>query len=385
MANLRTAVHTRRIINPFWGSKLTGTAGKVTFGLLNASDQSPDDGGGKNKLFTIARMTYALGKSNYVGAILTDTEHAGRRNRVQGGDLSIKLSPSQQLSATFLASQTGSRHATGSQVGYGYNSRRYTWANQIEHYGRDFRMDTAFYNRTGFTSGWSYGEMNFYPKEGSKFWLKKLSPFYWTKRGHDQVQDGKEDFVNTGIRFNTTRQGFFNFATQRGHEPWIGRRFRTGAPINFFGTVQIVRWLNVNGSYGRNYDIFYDRVNPFQGRSRNRSIGISFQPNPHFNQDIQINTVRFTRASTGEKVFDVDIVNTRTTYQFNRHFLVRLLEQFDSSTHRLLTDLLASYEFVPGTVFHAGYGSLYRKPEDGNRYMTVNRGLFFKASYLHRF
>ena len=75
---------------------------------------------------------------------------------------------------------------------------------------------------------------------------------------------------------------------------------------------------------------------------------------------------------------------------------MRLLEQFDSSSHRLLTDLLASYEFVPGTVFHAGYGSLYEKRTaqagcvrarmaSDRQYMTVNRGLFFKASYLHRF
>jgi hypothetical protein len=73
--------------------------------------------------------------------------------------------------------------------------------------------------------------------------------------------------------------------------------------------------------------------------------------------------------------------------------LIRLLEQYDSSKQRLLTDLLASYEFVPGTVFHAGYGSLYEKrgfqngafvPNAGD-FLTTSRGLFFKASYLHRF
>jgi hypothetical protein len=58
--------------------------------------------------------------------------------------------------------------------------------------------------------------------------------------------------------------------------------------------------------------------------------------------------------------------------------------------------VLASYELVPGTVFHAGYGSLYEQRPVLNgqllpnvsstgRYLTVNRGLFFKASYLHRF
>ena len=59
----------------------------------------------------------------------------------------------------------------------------------------------------------------------------------------------------------------------------------------------------------------------------------------------------------------------------------------------MLTDLLASYELVPGTVFHAGYGSLYEKDvqffdapfNQSNKYLMVNRGLFLKASYLRRF
>ena len=69
-----------------------------------------------------------------------------------------------------------------------------------------------------------------------------------------------------------------------------------------------------------------------------------------------------------------------------------MLAQYDSSQHRVLTDFLASYEFVPGTVFHAGYGGLYEKgfgsvetPDSRNRYLMINRGLFLKASYLRRF
>ena len=103
--------------------------------------------------------------------------------------------------------------------------------------------------------------------------------------------------------------------------------------------------------------------------------------------------MRFNRVSTGERIYSVTIVNTKTTYQFDKHFLVRFLAQYDSSAKRVLTDLLASYEFVPGTVAHAGYGSLYEKdpqfsgaPPPTNRdYLMVNRGLFLKASYLRRF
>ncbi len=406
--NLRTAVHTRRIINPSWGSKLTGTAGKTTFGLLNASDETPEDLGnrgdaiaGRNKLFTIGRATYSLGKSDYIGALFTDTEHAGRHNRVQGGDISLKFSAPQSFSATILASQTGlndgtpGTHGIGSQLSYNYSVRRFSANAQIEHYGRDFQMDTAFYNRTGFTAGSSYAELNFYPKEGSNFWLKRIFPFYYANAGHDQVQDGTESFIQTGVRFNFTRQGFLDVDVRHGHQAWLGREYKIGGPINFFGTIQILRWLDVNGYFNKERSIYYDPVNPFQGKDRNGGFGLTLQPNQHFAQDINYNGVVFDRESTGERVYSVHIINTQSTYQFDKHFRLRLLEQYDSSRRRLLTDFLAMYEVVPGTVFHAGYGSLYEKqsPQPGSlvpnnfdpHYMTVSRGLFFKASYLHRF
>jgi hypothetical protein len=403
--NMRTAVHTRRIINPFWGSKLTGTAGKTTFGVLNASDDSPQDIGDRgalvadrNKTFTIARATYALRNADYVGAIFTDTEHAGRYNRVAGADVSLKFTAPQELTMTVLRSDTDdathpSSDGLASQVQYSYNTRLLTSITQVEHYDRGFQMDTAFYNRTGFTSGWTFGEVNLYPKQG--YWLQRVHPFFWGKLGHDEGQGGGERVLTGGIRFNFTRQGFVNVATGRGYEPWQGRRYDSGRRLNFFGNMQAFRWLYVRGYANRGPDIYYDLVNPFQGHNDNFGFGLGLQPNQHFSQDIDYDGVRFDRTSTGERVYSVNIFNLKTTYQFNKHFLVRLLEQYDSSSHRLLTDLLGSYEFVPGTVFHAGYGSLYEKRaeelrilgpnEAGGNYLTVNRGLFFKASYLHRF
>jgi len=405
-SNMRTAVHTRRISNPFWGTKLTGTSGKTTFGVLNAWDNSPEDLGDRgsavadrDKLYTIGRATYALRRSDYVGAIITDTEHAGRHNRVVGADVSIKPSASQQLSATFLASQTGigsggDTTGTAAQVAYGYNTRRFLFGTQFERYGREFQMDTAFYNRTGFTAGWAYGGVNFYPKPGTNFWLQRVSPSFFGKIGRDDVQDGKEAFARAALDFSFTRQGHMSFSYGRGIEPWIGRRFDTGGANAFVG-VQILRWLNLFGYVNYGPEIFYDRVDPFQGHSQNGGFGVGLQPNQHLNQEINVNMVRFDRKSTGERVYSVDIVNAKTTYQFDKHFLVRFLARYDSSAQRVLTDLLGSYEFVPGTVVHAGYGSLYEKGgglsgtllprDDRSKYLAVNRGLFFKASYLRRF
>ena len=404
--NMRSAVHTRRIVNPAWGAKLTGTAGRLSFGVVEAADVTPEDVGNRgarideaHKLFTIGRVTYGLGESDYIGAIVTDTEHAGRHNRVAGGDASWKPTPSQGVSATYLFSQTGIASDAGTdgsaaQVSYRYDTRRLLVSTQVEHYDTDFQMDTAFYNRTGFTTAFLYSEVNFYPQKAKRIGLIRVHPLVIARYGRDRMQGGDEGFLFVGAAFNFNRQGFLRIQHGEGHERWAGRRFRTGEPLGAFGSVQLFRWLNVGANWFQSgWATFYDPVNPYQGRSTTGGFDVTWQPNQHFSQNVSYSAVRFDRADTGARVFDVDIVNAKSVYQFDKHFLVRLLEQFDSSRRQLLTDLLASYEFVPGTVLHAGYGSLYERrgfengqlvPNTGN-YLTVSRGLFFKASYLYRF
>ena len=397
--NMRTAVHTRRIVDPIYGSKLTGTIGKTAFGVLNAVDDSPTPPFSiegepidvRNKVTTVARATYALQRSDYLGGIFTQTQHDGRSNVVAGGDLSLRPSEAHSFSGTFLATRTSggntdpvgeSKAGNSAQASYTFATRRWFSTNQAEHYDTDFVMDTAFYNRTGFTGVWSFSEVNFYPKSS---WLQRIHPFYFAKYGRDRIQNGDEDYLHTGIRFNVTRQGFFNFSHGRGHEAWKGTQYRVGTDFNFFGQLQPQRWLNLFGSYYTGPAIYYDEVAPFQGRSRGYSLETTIQPNQHLSQNLEFSRNRFWRPETGLEVYGVNIVNSRTTYQFDKHFLLRMLVRYDSSQDRVLTDFLASYEFVPGTVFHAGYGSLYEKQFGLSRYSTVNRGLFLKASYLRRF
>lgn len=407
--NMRTAVHTRKIVDPIYGSKLTGTIGNTAFGVLNAVDDSPtppftiegEPFNVANKVTTVGRATYGLGRSDYAGGIFTHTLNNGRNNVAAGGDVSLRRGAAHQMSATFLTTRTsggeeGDLTGNSGQASYTFATRRWYLTNQVEHYDEDFTMDTAFINRTGFTGAWSFGEVSFYPKST---WLQRIHPFYFTQYGRDRIQDGNYDFLHAGIRFNVTRQGFLNFSHGRGHEAWQGTEYKVGSDFNFFGNMQALRWLNLSGSYGEGPSIFYDEIDPFQGRSRRFNIETTLQPNQHLSQNLEFSRVRFWRPETGVDVYDVNIVNSKTTYQFDKHFLVRFLAQYDSSEDRILTDFLASYEFVPGTVFHVGYGSLYEKgfgfvepvpggmpPADAsNRFLMVNRGLFLKASYLRRF
>jgi len=406
-ANMRTAVNTRVIQDPLWGGKASGTAGRATFALLAAGDEAPGrqvPGGVVNpflderKGYFIGRGQYSLGSSNYVGALLTDTEFGGGHNRVASTDLSLKLG-NHFTSGTFLASAT--RSADGSetkdglagQVFYAYETKPIVAVTQVEHYDTDFQMDTAFVNQTGVTQGWSFVAPSFYPDPKKTPWLKRIVPFVFTRYGKDRVQGGRGYFVLPGIRVHTTRQGFFRVDAGWGREPWAEQVFPT-SQVRMMGGAQPFRWLNVFAQARFSRSIYYDPNEPYSGRERSYQAEVSLQPSSRFNQSVSWNHVRFDRASTGENVYTVDILNTRTTFQFDRHFFLRAIVQYDSSRHQVLTDFLASWELLPGTVAYAGYGSILERKgwdgsgfvdEPGGAYRTSQRGFFFKASYIHRF
>jgi hypothetical protein len=189
-----------------------------------------------------------------------------------------------------------------------------------------------------------------------------------------------------------TRQGFLRVDTAIGQEPWAGRTFRT-SQTQIIGEAQLTGWLYAGVRAAFNRAIYYDPVAPFAGNQRSYSADLGLQPSARFNQSFSFSRVEFDRRSDGSRVYTVNLVNTRTTFQFDKRFSARALVQFDSSEHRILTDLLGSYELLPGTVAYAGYGSLIEERQwDGTRftgiggkYRTSERGFFFKASYIHRF
>jgi hypothetical protein len=403
--SLQYAVHTRRIVDPVFGAKLTGTGGRFTFGTLTALDQGPGRNlpsghadTGKDRLFNVLRGQYSLGPSNYVGGLVADSEFAGGFNRVAGADLSWRVNSTQRLTGFVLGSATRAPHALesksgiGAQAGYEYSTRRLVLVSYGEHYDRDFEMETAFINRVGITSGWGYAEYNFYPDKNRYPWLRRISPFSFTQGGRDRNAGGNELIQVSGVRFRFTRQGFVRFDRFDGFETWAGQRFGRGG-WRAQAEAQLYRWVYLDGQHRFGEAVFYDPVAPFQGNIQDVRVGATLQPGGRFSQRLEYRRVAFDHHDTGDRVYDLDIAYSRTTYQFSRQFFVRGIVQFDSSRYRVLTDFLSSYELRPGTVVYAGYGSIIERRDYLNgewipgrgEYDTSQRGLFFKASYLHRF
>jgi hypothetical protein len=98
----------------------------------------------------------------------------------------------------------------------------------------------------------------------------------------------------------------------------------------------------------------------------------------------------------GSNLYDISIVRSKTTYQFNDKLFLRAYIQYDDYRKIVLGDVLLSYQLVPGTVLHLGYGSYHEKLnwQDGSWHETTNnigdyyqtsQSIFFKASYLVKF
>ena len=403
--SLQRAVHTRRIVDPIFGAKVTGSAGRFSFGTLTALDQGPGRNVpedhpdyGRDQLYNVVRGQYGLGPGNYVGALVVDAELAGGFNRVIGADVSWRLNSTQRVSGFVLASDTrapraaSSNAGVGAQAGYEYSTRRLVLVGFGEHYDSTFHMQTAFINRVGITSGWGFAEYSFYPDRQKYPWLFRISPFSFTQGGRDRNAGGTELLQVTGVRLRFTRQGMFRADRFDGYETWAGTRFDRGN-WRAMGNVQLYRWLSLDGQLMTGNAVFYDPEEPFAGHIFDARVGVTLQPSGRLSQALSYRHVSFDRRSDGTPVYDLDILYSRTTYQFSRQLFVRAIVQADTSRYRVLTDFLGSYELRPGTVVYAGYGSLIERRGFVDEewvlgrgdYQASQRGLFFKASYLHRF
>ena len=133
-------------------------------------------------------------------------------------------------------------------------------------------------------------------------------------------------------------------------------------------------------------------LEPSLSTGKTFTLRLILQPGEKLNLDFQFLHSSLSRKSDDRKLYSVDILNLLATYQFNKYFFLRAAVRYDNYQEKLLTDFLASFTLIPGTVIHLGYGSLYEKKAWENnrwipgqdRFLNMKNGLFFKVSYLWR-
>lgn len=406
--NMRAGVHTRQIGAPRWGSKLTGTTGKSSFGVLAASDESTgwvdeDDEDenphpGKNGNYLIARTRRTLTGDSFWGAIYSGREFGGDLNHVVGVDGQHRFFENQQTTFSILQSfdrgvtDAAFRSGNGLNFTHRYQTKKLGIIGALEHYDSNFNMESAFMFRTGITNGWVYFGPNFFPTSPRLSWLKRFSPQIIYVRLHDFTTRQDDSFFSLPFEFSFSRQGFFLFEPVRETESWEGVTYDKKL-FNLMGMVQLTKWLGIESVCQIGDWIYYDGDPPFLGKNYSLNLETRWQPGKNFTQNFDFFHEDFYRYSDGQREYRVNIINSRTTYQINKYLFIRATLRYDGYEKLMLSDFLASFTLIPGTVLHLGYGAVHQKldwknqswVEQAGRFYHTERGLFFKASYLWRY
>ncbi len=205
----------------------------------------------------------------------------------------------------------------------------------------------------------------------------------------DRFSELYETFNSLDLRLLFPRDSFILFGGRYATEVFQGERLNI-SEVRFLGASQFTKQLYFRLTYSYGKKIRYV-ADPYQGSGNSASADVIYQPAEKLHLALSLTYTDFYRDSDSVKEYDYTILRSRNTFQVNKYLFFRGIVEYNSFRKTLLTDFLASFTYIPGTVIHAGYGSFYERIQwtgsdyiPADRYLETQRGFFFKASFLWR-
>ena len=391
-------VHSRTVVDPRYGAKLTGKVGNTTLGFMVANDEAPgriDDRAGaaygRDAKVVLGRLRYDLYSESHLGVIFTDREFLDSYSRVGGVDGVFRLGVNHRLRFTALNAdrrdEDGSRH-TGPMFDINLRKEGRHLVYDVRHnqLHPEFGTNLGFIRRVDqkqTSAGLSY---RWWPES----WIVNWEPRVQYERNYDYqgVLQDEGIWGRLNLQFANNINLYIN----------VNRDMERYRNIDFWktrysvgGNVNTSRRIGVGFSSWRGDQIrFID--NPFLGADRQLNLLVTVRPFSRLQSEVNLNTSQFVDVRNNTKVFDIKLLRTRTTYQFTDRLLLRNIMEFDTFEKTVGGNVLVSYRVNAGTVFFVGYDDHYRQ---GNQIdeqvfpttamLRTNRAVFTKLQYLFRY
>jgi hypothetical protein len=268
-------------------------------------------------------------------------------------------------------------------MNYTYNTRDWIVNARLHDLSEDFDTQTGYLTRTGMSRIRLGALRMVYP--GSE-WLLRIDPMIHSTYIKDHPSDQWEATNALDVRFLLPRQTMIQLGYVIGDEIFLGQKLKITS-FRARASSQFTRQLFLSAYVRSGMKLRYV-ASPYQAEGTDATFAVVYQPTDHFSTSLSYAYSDLYRESDSTKEFDYKIVRSRNTYQVNRYLFFRVILEHNSFWRELTSDVLASFTYIPGTVMHIGYGSLYQDVHwDGLRIMDSlesRRGFFFKASYLWR-
>ena len=401
-------VHTRTIIDPRYGAKLTGKTGKTTLGVMYANDEAPGyaedavaGAAGQTAQTFVGRVRYDLYSESFIGATFTDREFLDGYSRLAGVDSSFRLGNTHEIG--FRAFGTQHRDVDGLETtGHLINAnirksgRNLSYIVAAFALSPDFKTDVGFVRRTD--QRWMFSEMAY--RWWPESWIVSWGPRLRFTQGYNFQGILEDRQTSAGVNLAFADSINFNADVSRDMERFGGIDFFK-TRYQFFSVVSRLRQFSFGLGGNGGDQIFFDEEHPYLGRDRGWNTFINLRLIPQLESRISIDTNRFVDVYNDALVFDVNIFRTVTTYQFTDRFLLRNISEFNSFDQKLSLNFLLTYRVNAGTAFYTGYDDHYLQADhitrdlDGNgiddrifqstALKRTNRAVFVKLQYLFRY
>ena len=391
-------VHTRTIVDPRFGAKLSGQIGRTTVALLVADDESPGKrvnpgtpGHGKVANVAIGRVRYDLYPESHVGTLVTNREFMDTYSRVAGIDAQLRFSGTGRYN--FVGFRSTHRDAAGIEREglafghrYAHNGRNLTFSIFAGTTDPNFRTDTGFLRRVDTRRTNNRISYRWWP-EGR---LINWGPSFNYQRNYNYDGVLEDEVFGTGLDFTFARNVRFGVGAERAMERFRGVDFWKWQQTATFN-IAASRRFTVSGD-ARWGDQVRFIATPFLGRSTGGSLSANLRPVSRLQSQVSVALSRLLDPRTDGEVFDIKIFRALTTYQFTERLLLRNIMEYNTFARTLAANVLVTYRVNSGTVFFIGYDDHYQQGDliDSQRYPTTafqqtNRAVFTKFSYLFRY
>jgi len=439
-------IYTRDIVQPDAAAKITGKVAGTNVAFLSAVDGRAYSLDNSQPVFNIVRVQRDFGASSRLGLAYTDVEDGHDYNRVAEVDTRLVwnkiYSVQAQLAEGFDRTLGVSRNAPHWSARIDRNGHNLGLRYVVNATGDDFVTRSGFISRAGIGHMNGSGRYTFFGQRGAP--LESIAPDIsldgtWTYQNFvkaGDVQDLKWHFGLTGALRGGWQLNTALLVETFGYDSTLYTSYRIEVPrksgpgldtVRFTGTPHLPNVDYVVGVTSPQSKYWDASVSLLWGKDENffewasgdvaiNTYTLNLRPSEQFRIGAIYKEQHYYRRTDGSLVDILRIPRLKVEYQLSRSVFVRYVGQYmalhtdslrdDSRTNAPIlicgttgcvrtavvnsntfrSDVLFSYQPVPGTVFFFGYGASQAedRPLRFDALQRQSDGFFIKGSYLLR-
>lgn len=439
-------LYTRTINNPLIVGKLSGKAGKLSFGYIAGYDENtpyilPFEERSvllsthKNSTTNVIRTKYELATGTYIGFIGTDRRIEGGSNTAGTIDAKIRLNATYTLSALAGFSHTNEpvdsvlseddiRDVTFKTGGRSYDSDFngenfngwfnrvtldrtarnwgfFTWYNDVS---PGYRTETGFLRSNNYREVGAFNRYTFYMNESHPF-LVRIEPRVQLNRKYNYDGRLKDWWINPQLMIQFKNQTYiWTSVAAINNEYFRGRQFNHIHRAAFESGSQAFSFINggfwtETGNYINRRGEEDDPRNPLaKAKGFSLQTWLTFKPTSRLSDELNYRQFNLWTHYGGDLILSQKIYRNAVSYQFTKQLFLRLIgelvkiDEYDSDEQKIVRSKyfninpLLSYKINPFTVFFLGanIGGEDKPYENYDGLTATTQSVFVKFQYFMR-